>query len=116
MISQLFGLIGEPIKMEPIGNYMLDNVIIGETITVGCVIRSDCGTSNLVNFTNEQGDVLASFERDTDGAFNWNPVVNNDLSGTYHCVAENSLGTARQEFMIIGEYNTFADDHFYTCK
>ena len=102
--------------MEPIGNYTVDNVVIGETITVGCVIQSDCGTSNVVNFTNEQGDILESIMRDTDGAFNWNPMVDCDLSGTYRCVAQNSLGTTYQEFMIIGEYDTFADDHFYTCE
>ena len=102
--------------MEPIGNYTVDNVVIGETITVGCVIQSDCGTSNVVNFTNEQGDVLESIMRDTDGAFNWNPTVDNDLNGTYRCVVENSLGMVYQEFMIIGEYDAFADDHFYTCK
>ena len=97
-------MIAEPITIQSVRNYTVDNVAVGDTITVACVIKSDCGTPNVVNFTNEQGIVLASFQRDGDGAFNWNPMVDNDLNGAYYCVAQNPLGTATQQFMITGKY------------
>lgn len=112
-VSIVFGLIEEPIKMNPIGNYSLDGSFVDDIITIGCVIRSDCGAPNVVKFINDQDKVLKNFTRDEDGAFNWNPTVTNDLQGTYRCVAQNPLGTASQTFMITGKYHTFADDHFY---
>ena len=103
MVSQIiFGLIDQPIEMTPIENYLLDSFVVGETITIGCVIKSTCGSSNIVKFINEQGETVESFMRDEDGAFNWNQKVNSDLSGTYSCVAQNSLGNASQTFMITG--------------
>ena len=115
-VSIVFGLIGEPIRMNPIENFPLDNILVGEVITIGCVIQSDCGAPNDVKFINEQDKVLESVMRNEDGAFNWNPIVSNDLKGTYRCVAQNPLGTASQTFMITGKYHTFADDHFLHIK
>ena len=101
-ISIIFGLIDQPIEMTPIENYPLDNFVVGDIITIGCVIKSACGSSNVVEFINEQNETVESFMRDEDGAFNWNPIVDSDLSGTYSCVAQNSLGNASQTFMITG--------------
>ena len=101
-ISIIFGLIDQPIEMTPIENYLLDSFVVGETITIGCVIKSACGSSNIVKFINEQGETVQSFMRNVDGAFNWNPKVDSDLSGSYSCFAQNSLGNASQTFMITG--------------
>ena len=101
-ISIIFGLIDQPIEVTPIENYLLDSFVVGETITIGCVIKSACGSSNIVKFINEQGETVETFMRNADGAFNWNPIVDSDLSGTYSCVAQNSLGNASQTFMITG--------------
>ena len=99
-ISIIFALIA--IEMTPIENYPLDGFVVGETITIGCVIKSACGSSNVVKFINEQNETVQSFMRDEDGAFYWNPRADSDLSGTYSCVAQNSLGNASQTFMITG--------------
>ena len=101
-ISIIFGLIDQPIVMTPIENYPLDSFVVGETITIGCVIESACGSSNIVKFINEQNETVQSFMRNEDCAFNWNTIVDRDLSGTYRCVAQNSLGNASQTFMITG--------------
>ena len=98
MLSQLFGLIA-PIRMEPVANVSLDNVVVGEIINISCVIES-CGTPNVVEFINEQSEILQNITRNGDGVFNWTPMVDNELSGTYYCVAQNPLGTASQTFVI----------------
>ena len=112
----LLGLIDQPIKMIPIENYPLYNLVVGDTLNISCVIESTCGYNNVVEFINEQGVTIQSFMRNEDGAFNWNPIVDRNLSGTYHCFAQNPLGTAFQTFMITGKCNTFVGDHFCTCK
>ena len=98
MVSQLFGLIA-PIRMETVANVSLDNVVVGETINISCVIES-CGTPNVVEFINEQSEILQSITRNGDGVFNWTPMVDHKLSGTYYCVAQNPLGTASKTFVI----------------
>lgn len=90
--------------MSPIQDYTLNNTMVGDTITIGCVIKT-CGIPNNVSFLDEQDESQQSFSRNDDGAFNWNPMVSNTLEGTYSCFAENSLGTASQTFMITGMYN-----------
>ena len=112
-VSIVFGLIEEPIRINSIGNFSLDNYFVGQVITIGCVVQSDCGAPNVVKFINDQDKVEKNMTRDEAGPFNWNPMVTNDLKGTYRCVAENPLGTASQTFMITGKYHTFVDDHFY---
>lgn len=91
----------EPIIMSPIQDYTLNNTMVGDTITIGCVIKT-CGIPNNVSFLDEQDESQQSFSRNDDGAFNWNPTVSDTLEGTYSCFAENSLGTASQTFMITG--------------
>lgn len=86
--------------ITPVSNYTLNNTIIGETITVGCVVQT-CGRPNVVEFVNAQGMPLLSFD-DSRDVYNWNPTVSSDLVGTYSCVARNPLGTASQTFMITG--------------
>ena len=98
IVSQLFGLI-VPIRMEPVANVSLDNVVVGETINISCVIKS-CGTPNVVEFINEQSEILQSITSNGDGVFNWTPMVDNQLSGSYYCVAQNPLGTASKTFVI----------------
>ena len=112
-VSIVFGLIEEPIRINSIDNFSLDDNFIGDVITIGCVVQSNCGTPNVVKFINDQDEVKFNMTRDEAGPFNWNPPVTNDLKGTYRCVAQNPLGTASQTFMITGKYHTFADDHFY---
>ena len=104
MLSQLFGLI-VPIRMEPVENVSLDNFVVGETINISCVIES-CGTPNVVEFINEQSEILQNITRNGDGVFNWTPMVDNKLSGTYYCVAQNPLGTASQTFVITGAHQS----------
>ena len=80
----------------------MNNLTIGESVTVGCVIET-CGSPNVVNFTREGSSVAEeSITRANDGAFNWNPTVTQDLVGTYRCIAENELGTVSRTFTISG--------------
>lgn len=88
--------------MSPIPNYPLNDTRIGDSITIGCVIRT-CGSPNTVNFTRvNTPNVEESITQSSDGAFNWSPTVTKELAGTYQCIAENSLGSANQTFMITG--------------
>ena len=92
----------DPISITSLANYSLNNLTVGESITIGCVIET-CGSPNVVNFT-EVGSSVAeeSITRTSDGAFNWNPTVDMDLVGTYSCIAENELGTVSKNFTISG--------------
>lgn len=95
----------EPILINPISNYSLNNTEISNTITIGCVIAT-CGSPNMVNFIDgEDGSVEKTINRTGDGAFNWNPEVTPTLAGLYSCVAENPLGTVSQSFAITGSIN-----------
>lgn len=92
--------------MAQIPNYPLEDTTIGDSITIGCVIET-CGSPNTVNFTRVgTSNVEESITQSNDGAFNWSPTVTKDLAGTYQCIAENSLGSASQTFMITGIYTT----------
>ena len=84
-------------------DYSLTNTIVGDTITIGCVIET-CGTPNNVSFVRDDGTVVENIVRPSDGAFNWNPTVTRNLRGTYRCVAVNPLGNDSQSFMITGIY------------
>lgn len=48
------------------------------------------------------GKVLESITRSSDGAFNWNPTITDDLTGTYLCTAQNPLGNASVNFTLAG--------------
>jgi len=85
----------------------LDNVDIGQSITIGCVLRT-CGGPNIVTFTGgSPSAVQKHITRAGDGAFNWNPTptCDNDIAGTYTCTAENQLGSVSRTFRITGKYN-----------
>lgn len=95
----------EPIIVNEISDYPLDSVEIGQSITIGCVVRT-CGTPNVVTFTRASTSAVQErISRAEDGAFNWNPEVTCNLTGAYTCTVQNQLGTVSRTFRITGIYN-----------
>ena len=105
----------DPISITSLADYSLNNLTVGESVTVGCVVET-CGSPNVVNFTRVDTSVVAveeSITRASDGAFNWNPTADISLVGTYRCIAQNELGNASRTFTISGIYLYLMDKSFY---